>query len=315
MPRPYSPPVTRLSVGTHAHEYGFPSTHSSNACSMALYFGGIAVERWTGHWGVTVAAVAFPTFFAWSITFGRLYTGMVGCRRICPAAKLNADHSRPPQHSISDVVAGSAIGSALWLLYTLTYTRMNALIQNSRWTGTLVSIPTLLLLVTVHPEVSSRVHANRDTTQPDPAPPPGSPSKSARASRTPSRSCPSSRASFSASSGRPRASRTRRTGTSGGRGPRSGCGSRRSSPSSSSVRAVAGQRNATPGPDPQSPSPRRRLVDPGVAHRFEAGLSPDPAAALPLLLAAPPTAATALQARDRVCVPLTLRSCRQLSLT
>ncbi|GAA6020130.1 hypothetical protein JCM8202_005003, partial [Rhodotorula sphaerocarpa] len=131
VPRPYSPPVTRLSVGTHAHEYGFPSTHSSNACSMALYFGGIAVERWTGHWGVTVAAVAFATFFAWSITFGRLYTGM---------------------HSISDVVAGSAIGSALWLLYTLTYTRMNALIQNSRWTGTLVSIPTLLVLVTVHPE-------------------------------------------------------------------------------------------------------------------------------------------------------------------
>lgn len=29
VPRPYSPPLVRLSVGTHALEYGFPSTHST----------------------------------------------------------------------------------------------------------------------------------------------------------------------------------------------------------------------------------------------------------------------------------------------
>lgn len=77
VPRPYSPPVERLSVGTHHLEYGFPSTHSSNACSMALFFGSLVVQNWTGHWSVMAAAVGFAAFFAWSITFGRLYTGMV----------------------------------------------------------------------------------------------------------------------------------------------------------------------------------------------------------------------------------------------
>ncbi|GAA5874093.1 hypothetical protein JCM3774_001603 [Rhodotorula dairenensis] len=131
VPRPYSPPVERLSVGTHHLEYGFPSTHSSNACSMALFFGSLVVQNWTGHWAVMAAAVAFAAFFAWSITFGRLYTGM---------------------HSIIDVVAGSAIGSLLWLGYHLYSVKMDALIMGSRWTGTLVTIPALLLLVTVHPE-------------------------------------------------------------------------------------------------------------------------------------------------------------------
>ncbi|GAA5988001.1 hypothetical protein JCM10908_002022 [Rhodotorula pacifica] len=131
VPRPYSPPVERLSVGTHHLEYGFPSTHSSNACSMALFFGSLVVQNWTGHWAVTAAAVGFAALFAWSITFGRLYTGM---------------------HSISDVVAGSAVGSFLWLTYHLWSSKMDALIMNSRWTGTLVTVPSLLLLVTVHPE-------------------------------------------------------------------------------------------------------------------------------------------------------------------
>lgn len=77
VPRPYSPPVVRLSVGSHALEYGFPSTHSSNACSMALFFAGLVLDRWEGHWAISAGAVGFAAFFAWSVTFGRLYTGMV----------------------------------------------------------------------------------------------------------------------------------------------------------------------------------------------------------------------------------------------
>lgn len=44
---------------------------------MALFFGSLVVQNWTGHWSVMAAAVGFAAFFAWSITFGRLYTGMV----------------------------------------------------------------------------------------------------------------------------------------------------------------------------------------------------------------------------------------------
>lgn len=53
-PRPYSPPVVRLgespdptdeilaestAMSTHAHEYGFPSSHSTNTLTIALFLG------------------------------------------------------------------------------------------------------------------------------------------------------------------------------------------------------------------------------------------------------------------------------------
>ncbi|KAG9020885.1 hypothetical protein FS837_007782, partial [Tulasnella sp. UAMH 9824] len=37
-PRPFAPPVTRLTIGSHHLEYGFPSTHSTNSISIALHF-------------------------------------------------------------------------------------------------------------------------------------------------------------------------------------------------------------------------------------------------------------------------------------
>ncbi|KAG6865552.1 hypothetical protein C0991_001556 [Blastosporella zonata] len=39
-PRPFAPPVTRLTIGSHHLEYGFPSTHSTNSVSIALFFFG-----------------------------------------------------------------------------------------------------------------------------------------------------------------------------------------------------------------------------------------------------------------------------------
>jgi len=39
-PRPFAPPVTRLTMGSHHLEYGFPSTHSTNSVSIALFFFG-----------------------------------------------------------------------------------------------------------------------------------------------------------------------------------------------------------------------------------------------------------------------------------
>lgn len=44
---------------------------------MALFFAGLVLERWEGHWAVSAGAVGLAAFFAWSVTFGRLYTGMV----------------------------------------------------------------------------------------------------------------------------------------------------------------------------------------------------------------------------------------------
>ncbi|GAA5851735.1 hypothetical protein JCM8547_001190 [Rhodosporidiobolus lusitaniae] len=117
VPRPFSPPIVRLSVGNHALEYGFPSTHSSNSCSMALYIAEWLMTKNTGEyeWLNPVGVVGCAVFAA-SVVFGRLYTGM---------------------HSIVDVVTGSTIGIVLWAVHFRYADALHAAISNSRWTGTL----------------------------------------------------------------------------------------------------------------------------------------------------------------------------------
>ncbi|CEQ41375.1 SPOSA6832_03076 [Sporobolomyces salmonicolor] len=152
VPRPFSPPVIRLSVGSHALEYGFPSTHSSNACSMALFFGELLLRRNPGQFWVNAIGVALLAAFAWSVTFGRLYTGM---------------------HSMMDVGVGSAFGVLTWLVLWLSGDAMESVVRDSRLTGPSSSlffsifdladltihpagsffiVPILLLLVTFHPQ-------------------------------------------------------------------------------------------------------------------------------------------------------------------
>lgn len=79
VPRPYAPPLHRLSVGNHSLEYGFPSTHSTNSVSLALYFGELLM-RWSPEHTALNAVIHVALFlFALTITFGRVYTGMVRC--------------------------------------------------------------------------------------------------------------------------------------------------------------------------------------------------------------------------------------------
>ena len=67
VPRPYAPPVRRITlVGSHAEEYGWPSTHSTNAVGVALV---CATEA--GSAGRLALAV-----YAISVIAGRIYCGM-----------------------------------------------------------------------------------------------------------------------------------------------------------------------------------------------------------------------------------------------
>lgn len=67
VPRPFSPPVSRLTlVSSHAREYGFPSTHSTNAVGLALL-----LFSYTGPLGKVAVSV-----YATTIVLGRMYTGM-----------------------------------------------------------------------------------------------------------------------------------------------------------------------------------------------------------------------------------------------
>ncbi|TFY75702.1 hypothetical protein EWM64_g8311 [Hericium alpestre] len=80
-PRPIAPPVTRLTVGSHHLEYGFPSTHTTNSTSMALFLlAHMATLLKTGAISPQFFAfcTALLTFYVGSIVGGRLYMGMHG---------------------------------------------------------------------------------------------------------------------------------------------------------------------------------------------------------------------------------------------
>ncbi|GAA5897752.1 hypothetical protein JCM6882_000086 [Rhodosporidiobolus microsporus] len=143
VPRPFSPPMIRLSVGSHALEYGFPSTHSSNACSMALFVGEFLFTRNTGElaW-LNPVGVILLAVFAWSVTFGRLYTGM---------------------HSMADVFTGSTIGTLIWAAHHRYADALHALLSNSRWTGTLTATFSLLFILSTHPEPAEPCPCFEDT--------------------------------------------------------------------------------------------------------------------------------------------------------
>ncbi|KAJ8688727.1 Long-chain base-1-phosphate phosphatase [Pleurotus ostreatus] len=94
-PRPFAPPVTRLTIGTHHLEYGFPSTHSTNSVSMALFFYAL-VHQIASPSAYTTSTILL-TVYAFSIVFGRIYTAM---------------------HSFIDCVAGSCLGAAIWWAQT-----------------------------------------------------------------------------------------------------------------------------------------------------------------------------------------------------
>jgi len=142
-PRPYAPPVTRLTIGTHHLEYGFPSTHSTNSMSIALYLfsqvhrlyntplsEGSSTEMMISsstYW-IMFSVLAFYTF---SIVFGRLYTAM---------------------HSFTDCVFGVLLGASIWASYLWIGPLIDLWVKESGWIVPAVSIPLCLLMVHRHPQ-------------------------------------------------------------------------------------------------------------------------------------------------------------------
>ncbi|KIK57555.1 hypothetical protein GYMLUDRAFT_172530, partial [Collybiopsis luxurians FD-317 M1] len=93
-PRPLAPPVTRLTLGNHHLEYGFPSTHSTNSVSIALFFWGyvhtlLDPSETFIYW----LSTALCATYALSIVGGRIYTAM---------------------HSFVDCIFGVLLGAAVW---------------------------------------------------------------------------------------------------------------------------------------------------------------------------------------------------------
>ncbi|KAI1471095.1 PAP2 superfamily-domain-containing protein [Daldinia caldariorum] len=132
LPRPLSPPLHRITMsGSAALEYGFPSTHSANAVSVAVY----AIlclhdpdNPFQPATRSTLEALAY--FYAISIVFGRLYCGM---------------------HGFVDVIIGSLMGAIISLVEFYGGPALDLYLGQS-WVSLCGLLLIIIILIRVHPE-------------------------------------------------------------------------------------------------------------------------------------------------------------------
>jgi hypothetical protein len=133
LPRPLSPPLYRITMsGSAALEYGFPSTHSTNAVSVAVY----AIQSLRSapeqyHPYVYVGLQMLFYFYAVSIVFGRLYCGM---------------------HGFFDVVIGSLLGAGIAVLQLVFGETVDVWVTSGSYMNPLLPTVVILFLVRIHPE-------------------------------------------------------------------------------------------------------------------------------------------------------------------
>ncbi|KAG5985692.1 hypothetical protein E4U43_005940, partial [Claviceps pusilla] len=133
LPRPLSPPLHRITMsGSAALEYGFPSTHSANALSVAVY-GLFSLHSPANTLPSTVKMILEPLsyFYAASIVFGRLYCGM---------------------HGFMDVMVGSAIGAGIGLVEFYYGPSFDAYMHSSSWIAPVIAGLIVIIFVRIHPE-------------------------------------------------------------------------------------------------------------------------------------------------------------------
>lgn len=133
LPRPLSPPLQRIThSGSAALEYGFPSTHSTNAVSVAVYAllqlnsPGSTVNPQTSLFFQVVIYL-----YVTSIVMGRLYCGM---------------------HGMLDCVVGCVLGALIGLAQFSWGPAFDDYILSSSLKEVLVIPIVILVMVRIHPE-------------------------------------------------------------------------------------------------------------------------------------------------------------------
>jgi len=117
--------------GSAALEYGFPSTHSANAVSVALY-GLLTLNATPGvppH--VRIGLQLLAAAYTFSIIFGRLYCGM---------------------HGFLDVLVGSILGAFLAVVQWVFQHDIDAYVFGDSFIPILAIAIVILVLVRIHPE-------------------------------------------------------------------------------------------------------------------------------------------------------------------
>lgn len=132
LPRPLSPPLHRITLSKSAAlEYGFPSTHSTNAVSVACYALLLLYGEHSLSSSVSTSLQIIFTFYALSIVLGRLYCGM---------------------HGFFDVLVGSLLGFIIGLLQYLYGDAFDRHIRSASTIDAVVVLLAVLVLIRIHPE-------------------------------------------------------------------------------------------------------------------------------------------------------------------
>ncbi|KAK2744855.1 hypothetical protein FQN57_004179 [Myotisia sp. PD_48] len=135
LPRPLSPPLQRITMsGSAALEYGFPSTHSTNAVSIVVY----ALHQFqenthpSGISSLASTALRIGLYiYVTSIVIGRLYCGM---------------------HGFFDVITGCFLGALLGFIQCSYGDMFDNHLYTSGMKEVLVVVLVILTLVRIHPE-------------------------------------------------------------------------------------------------------------------------------------------------------------------
>ena len=133
LPRPLSPPLQRITMsGSAALEYGFPSTHSTNAVSVAVY-ALLALNSSSSTISPAAKSIleVLAYSYATSIVLGRLHCGM---------------------HGFFDVIVGSVLGAMLSLIEYFYVEDFDDFIQGGSFQSLSIVVLTILVLVRIHPE-------------------------------------------------------------------------------------------------------------------------------------------------------------------
>lgn len=133
LPRPLSPPLQRITMsGSAALEYGFPSTHSTNAVSVTIF--ALAQLQSPDNTLSPLATTALQIFlyiYVFSIVLGRLYCGM---------------------HGFLDVIVGSVMGAVIaWLQLRFGPALATYVVTGTFKEAAVIALITLAL-VRIHPE-------------------------------------------------------------------------------------------------------------------------------------------------------------------
>ena len=137
LPRPLSPPLSRISMSPSVSlEYGFPSTHSTNAVSVVVYVVFLlrsASSDVTSTVNSTVKATleVVACLYAISIILGRLYCGM---------------------HGFLDVIIGGILGALISVMQCFYGGNLDEFMFQGTAVAPIIFVIVILVLVRVHPE-------------------------------------------------------------------------------------------------------------------------------------------------------------------